>query len=490
MIIKAQKGDVLTISADLRVVGIYEGENWDNEFIEKLEQMTEGKLKVNAKKTEFIGKIGQALQFSGLLVIGLGKPENLSASLRDISGTIYSRLQNMPATNIAIELFGEDEESYNPHDSAQAIAEGLLLSAYQFETYKKSKQKNIIESVILICEDGRDAIKAQKGIEKAEMIADGVTVARDLVNTPSQDMSPIRLAQTAEQIAKLCSEIKVRVYNREQIEKKNMGAFLAVAQGSENEPRLIHITYKPKNAKKVIAIVGKGITFDSGGLSIKPADSMQNMKCDMAGAASVLGLFAVIARIRPKIEIHGIIAATDNMPSAKAMKPGDIVKASNKKTIEILNTDAEGRLTLADALVFAQKLEPDYLVDLATLTGACLVALGEEIAGIMSNDSGFVQELIKASKEAGEELWELPLFEKYSKLIESDIADLRNISTTRYGGTLTAGLFLKEFINDDQKWAHIDIAGPAYAERPLNSYIGKGATGYGIRTLIKWISQI
>jgi len=490
MNITSQKGDILKTEAEVRVVGIYEGEDWENSFIQRLGEETGGKLQINAKKKDFTGNAGQILSFPDLLIVGLGKSETLSTALREITGSVYSQLQSLPVTHVAFELFGEDDESFDPNQTAQLMTEALLLASYQFDTYKKPKQKNILEEIILIAEDGKDAIKAEKGIKKAKQIIDGVTVARDLVNTPAQDMNPIRLAQTAEHIAKLGSHIRVRVYNREQIEKKNMNAFLAVAQGSDVEPRLIHLTYKPEKAKKSIAIVGKGITFDSGGLSLKPADSMQSMKCDMAGAASVLGLFVVLAKLEPNIEVHGIIAATENMPSGKAMRPGDVVRAANKKTIEILNTDAEGRLTLADALVYAQKQKVDTVIDLATLTGACVVALGEEIAGVMSNNSDLAHKLIESATVVGEELWELPLFGRYAKLVESDIADLRNIATSRYGGTLTAGLFLKEFIEEGQKWAHIDIAGPAYAERPLSSYLGKGATGYGVRTLVKWVESL
>jgi len=490
MNITAQKGDILTQEVDIRVVGIYEGENWENDFIQRLGEETGGKLKVNASKKEFTGKIGQALSFPELLIVGLGKQENLSKSLRELTGMVYQQLQARPITTASIELFGEDDEKYDPRTTAQKMTEAILLSSYQFIAYKKPKQKNILEDIYLIAEDGRDANKAQKGIEKAEMIIDGVTVARDLVNTPAQDMKPIRLAQTAEKIAKMSTNIKVRVFNREQIEKKNMNAFLAVAQGADSEPRLIHLIYKPEKAKKCIAIVGKGVTFDSGGLSIKPAQFMETMKCDMAGSATVLGLFATLTRIQPNVEIHGIIAATENMPSGKAIRPGDVVRAANNKTIEILNTDAEGRLTLADALVYAQKQKPDYLVDLATLTGACVVALGEEISAVLSNDNELAKNLISNASSSDEQMWEMPLYDRYSKLIESDIADLRNISSSRYGGTLTAALFLKEFINEDQKWAHIDIAGPAFAEKPMASYIGKGGTGFGVRTLLGWIESL
>ncbi len=490
MKITAQKGDILTQEVDIRVVGIYEGENWENDFIQRLGEETGGKLKIGAKKKEFEGKVGQLLTYSGLLIVGLGKQEDLAKSIREVTGHIYQQLQALPVTKVAIELFGEDDESYNPNVTGQKIAESLLLAAYQFDTYKKPKQKNILEDVFLIAEDGRDANRAQKGIEKAEMLIDGVTVARDLVNTPGQDMKPTRLAQTAQKIAKMSSNIRVRVYNREQIEKKNMNAFLAVAQGSDAAPRLIHLIYKPEKSKKSVAIVGKGITFDSGGLSLRPAKPMETMKCDMAGAASVLGLFAILARTELNIEVHGIIPAAENMPSGKAIRPGDIIRAANKKTIEILNTDAEGRLLIADALVYAQKQKADYVVDLATLTGACMVALGEEIGAIMSNDTRLSQMLIEKAGESDEHLWEMPLYNKYSELLESDIADLRNVSTTRYGGTLTAALFLKEFINKDQKWAHIDIAGPAFAEKPISSYLGKGGTGFGVRTLLGWIESL
>ncbi|MBT3230361.1 leucyl aminopeptidase [Candidatus Uhrbacteria bacterium] len=490
MNITAKKGDILTQDVDIRIVGIYEGENWENDFILRLGEETGGKLKVNAKKKEFEGKAGQMLNFSDLLIVGLGKQTNLSASLREVSGSIYGFLQGLPVTSVAIELFGEDDVKFDAKITGQKIAEALLLASYQFDTYKKPKQKNILEEIYLIAEDGRDANKAQKGIEKAEMLIDGVTVARDLVNTPAQDMKPTRLAQTAEKIAKMSPNIKVRVYNREQIEKKKMNAYLAVAQGADSEPRLIHLTYKPEKAKKIVAVVGKGVTFDSGGLSIKPAQYMETMKCDMAGSAAVLGLFAALARTNPNIEVHGIIAATENMPSGKAIRPGDIVRAANDKTIEILNTDAEGRLTLADALVYAQKQKPDYVVDLATLTGACVVALGEEISAVMGNDSDLSKSLMAAAEKSDEQMWEMPLYGKYAKLIESDIADLRNISSSRYGGTLTAGLFLKEFINEDQKWAHIDIAGPAFAEKPMASYLGKGGTGFGVRTLLGWIETL
>jgi leucyl aminopeptidase len=303
-------------------------------------------------------------------------------------------------------------------------------------------------------------------------------------------MTPVHLAEAATQVA-LASNglVKVKILDRAECAKLKMGAFLAVAQGADHEPKFIHLTYtSPRPTKKVLAVVGKGVTFDSGGLSIKPADAMMTMKCDMAGAAAVIGFFATLARLKPRVNIHGVIAATENMVSGKAIRPGDIVHAANGKSIEILNTDAEGRLTLADAMTYVLKEKPDAMIDLATLTGACLVALGEEITGLMTNDKVLGKQVLDAALKAGEKMWELPLEPRYRDLINSDIADLRNIATSRYGGSLTAGLFLQEFV-ENTPWVHLDIAGPAYAERPMSSYLGKGGTGHGVRTLVEFVEK-
>ncbi|MCR4312040.1 MAG: leucyl aminopeptidase, partial [Candidatus Uhrbacteria bacterium] len=367
----------------------------------------------------------------------------------------------------------------------------LELADYAFDTFKKSIGEKRLKAATLVVKHGRDMARARKGVERGVAIAAGVTVARDLVNMPAQTMTPEHLAEAAQRIAKAGGKhIKVKILDREQCAKLGMNAYLAVAQGADNPPKFIHLTYKPvRPTKKIVAIVGKGVTFDSGGLSLKPADSMMTMKCDMAGAAAVLGLFAALPSLQPRVEVHGIIAATENMPSGKAIRPGDVVKASNGKTIEILNTDAEGRLTMADALTYATKLKPTAMIDLATLTGACVVALGEEITGVMSNDRDLAQKIIASSKVAGEKMWEMPLERRYRPLIESEIADLRNIPTSRYGGSLTAGLFLQEFV-DGMPWAHLDIAGPAYAEKPMASYLGRGGTGHGVRTLADYLSQL
>ncbi len=363
-----------------------------------------------------------------------------------------------------------------------------MLANYAFDAYKKQNSAKRVAEVDILLADSRMTLALRKVIDRALTVMAGVHIARDLVNIPAHDMSPERLAEAAQEIAKDSGgTIKVKILERAECEKLGMGAYLAVAQGADRPPKFITLAYtSPRPAKKTVAVIGKGVTFDSGGLSLKPADSMMTMKCDMAGAAAVLGLFAILGKLRPRVNIKGYIAATENMPSGSAIRPGDIVRSMSGKTIEILNTDAEGRLTLADAMTYALRDKPDAMVDLATLTGACMVALGEEIAGLMTNDRTLAKDLLRSAKDASEKLWEMPLEERYKEQVHSDVADLRNIATTRYGGSLTAGLFLQEFVGETP-WAHLDIAGPAFAERPMGVCLQKGATGYGVRTLWKWV---
>ena len=318
-------------------------------------------------------------------------------------------------------------------------------------------------------------------VRRAEKITDAMNFTRNLANEPAQFATPSELASIACDLG-----LETKIYDQEECEKMGMGAFLAVGRGSAQEPKFIHMKYTCPNPKKKLAIIGKGITFDSGGLDIKPASSMLTMKDDMSGAACVLGVMSIIKELNPQVEVHGIIAACENMPGGKAYKPGDILTAKNGKTIEVDNTDAEGRLTLADALCYACELGVDEVIDLATLTGACMVALGTQAAGIMGNDDTLVKTLIKTAEEAGERYWELPLWEEYGDSLKSDIADMKNTGS-RWGGASTAGVFLKKFVKD-VKWAHIDIAGVAFIEKAQKEFIS-GATGAGVRTLLKYILE-
>lgn len=494
-----ERADILACKADVAVVPVWGGKDAQN-LTEVLPEVTHGPAERLVKMNEFRAELGQSVvlpaangaSHTAVVLLGLGVKDGYTLEVaREWTGHAVAIAKRLGGKTMAVGLPGEGLDDLDVRAAAEAVAVAAELADYSFDAFKKSASARRVKALTVIVSQGRDVFRARKGVERGVAIAGGVTVARDLVNMPAQSMTPELLAEAAERVAKAGGkQMKVKILDREQCQKLGMGAYLAVAQGADNPPKFIHVTYKPaKPTKKVVAIVGKGVTFDSGGLSLKPADAMMTMKCDMAGAAAVIGLFATLAAVQPRVEVHGIVAATENMPSGKAIRPGDIVKAANGKTIEILNTDAEGRLTLADALHYALKLKPTAVIDLATLTGACVVALGEEITGLMGNNSELAQKILASSRVAGEKMWEMPLERRYRPLIESEVADLRNIATSRYGGSLTAGLFLQEFV-DETPWIHLDIAGPAFAEKPMTSYLGRGGTGHGVRTLVDYLGQL
>ncbi len=496
MTITVKKGDLLTSPAELLVLPVFENAEFDVQTLKGFNDVWKQRAAKAAKALDFSGKVGQSLSLPApvesmadeFLLVGLGSKRlhGLEEAVREASGVMLTTAKRKGLKTLALDLSGKDFKA----ESAEAVALAVQLADYTFETYRKHKPAKKIDSLEILAADGRLAQAMRKHIERAQVIAGGITTARDLVNTPAQDMTPTHMAAAATQVAKSSSGIiKIKVLDTAECTKLKMGAYLAVAQGAEHEPKFIHLTYiSPRPTKKTLAVVGKGVTFDSGGLSLKPADAMMTMKCDMAGGAAVIGLFEILAKLKPRVNVHGVIAATENMVSGKSIRPGDVVRASNGKSIEILNTDAEGRLTLADAITYVLKEKPDAIIDLATLTGACMVALGEEITGLMTNNQALGKQVMDAAELAGEKMWQLPLEPRYRELINSDIADLRNIPTSRYGGTLTAGLFIQEFV-DGKPWVHLDIAGPAYAERPLSSYLGKGGTGHGVRTLVEFVEK-
>ncbi|MBV9285312.1 MAG: leucyl aminopeptidase, partial [Acidimicrobiia bacterium] len=365
---------------------------------------------------------------------------------------------------------------------AEAVAEGAVLAAYRFTKYKNEAKPSKLESLVVV---GRGA-KVQTGADRGARIAAAVSLARDLVNEPAGAMTPTRLAEVAIEVGER-EGLAVTVLDEVAIANEGLGGLQGVAQGSAQPPRLIELVYEPPGARSTIALVGKGITFDSGGLSIKTADGMETMKTDMSGAAAVLATMSVLPALAPKVKVIGILPTTENMPSGTAIKPGDVLKIRNGKTVEVLNTDAEGRLVLADGLSLAVEAGVDAIVDLATLTGACMVALGRKIAGLMGNNDAWSEQVADAAERAGEKVWPLPLPDDYRKLIDSEVADIRNTGGDRYGGALTAGLFLKEFVGD-VPWAHLDIAGPARSEED-NAYTPKGASGFGVRTLIELLTR-
>jgi len=378
-------------------------------------------------------------------------------------------------------------------ESLKAFLEGVLLGSYQFNRYKTQTQdlSEGLGSLVLKVAPEMTA-EAKKAILLAERYCSGAILAKDLINGAPSDVTPKVLADTARKMAK--GRVRVKVYGKAELKRMGAGGLLGVNIGSAQEPYLIHLHYVPKGrpegrAKDSVAIVGKGITFDSGGLSLKPAGSMETMKMDMSGAAAVLGVFSQLGGLAPKVEVHGIIATTENMPGGRAYKPGDVLKAMNGKTMEVLNTDAEGRLVLADALSYAVRQKPGAIIDMATLTGACIVALGWLVTGAMGNDPKLLKELGEAAEGEGERLWELPLVEEYRNDIKSRVADIKNIGGGRDAGTIIGGLFLQEFVGETP-WVHLDIAGPAYPEReyPMIPYLGSfSGTGWMVRSLLTFL---
>lgn len=442
------------------------------------------------KKDKYDAKFGTTylLQTYGkipankVLVVGLGEKEKFNSNkLRELTAKIVKRIAGIKAKKVCIDL-GKME--FDAFVSGQVVAEGALIGEYSFDKYKTKKDEDSkIEEFILVEKDSDKFSKLKEGVLKGEKIANAMTFARNLSNEPAQYVTPTRLAEVAKHI----EGVKTKIYDKDDIEKMEMGAFLAVGKGSCENPKFIHIKYLPSNPKKKIALIGKGITFDSGGLDIKPPSSMLTMKDDMSGAACVLSVMNALKTFNPQVEVHGIIAACENMPGCAAYKPGDILTAKNKKTIEVDNTDAEGRLTLADALCYACELGVDEVIDIATLTGACVVALGSQAGGIMGNSQELIDKLIKTADNNGERFWQLPMYEEYKEGLKSDVADMRNTGG-RGGGASAAGMFLQEFVKD-VAWAHLDIAGVAFLEKPQKELI-KGATGVGVRTLINYILSI
>jgi leucyl aminopeptidase len=433
----------------------------------------------------FEGKAGEACAVpaddgSTVVAIGMGAAGDVTVETFRRAGAAFAKAawNDTRAAIAVLDAAGEVDRGV----AAQAVAEGAVLAAYRFIKYKSEAKPSKLESLVIV---GRGA-KVQTGADRGARIAEAVCLARDLVNEPAGAMTPSRLAEVAADVAEQ-EGLAITVLDEVAIANEGLGGLQGVAQGSEQPPRLIELVYDPPGARGTVALVGKGITFDSGGLSLKTADGMETMKTDMSGAAAVLATMSVLPTVAPKVKVIGILPTTENMPSGTAIKPGDVLKIRNGKTVEVLNTDAEGRLVLADGLSLAVEAGVDAIVDLATLTGACMVALGHTIAGLMGNSDSWMEQVGDAAERAGEKVWPLPLPDEYRKKIDSEVADIKNTGGDRYGGALTAGLFLKEFVGD-VPWAHLDIAGPARSEAD-DAYTPKGASGFGVRTLVELLSR-
>ena len=423
------------------------------------------------------------LKAKRLLLLGGGKAKKFSApDLRKLAGAAVRGLKSKSLRSFA---FLGPENEVPAGEAVKAIVEGALIGNFDSNTYQSDRKDQQIDALTVVARGDQAAL--QKALDEARILGESQNFVRELVNEPSNRMTPTILAEQAKKMAQEVG-LKCEVYGADKIKELKMGAFWGVAQGSDEPPALIVMRYEPAGApeKPVLGLIGKGITFDTGGISIKPADGMEKMKYDMAGGATMIGVMRAIALLKPKVKVIGIVCATENMPSGKAQKPGDIQTAMSGKTIEIINTDAEGRLVLADGLCYARQLGCTHLIDAATLTGAVVVALGYANAGVFANDDAMYERFSKALARAGEKMWRLPLDDEYKEQIKSNIADMMNTGG-RWGGAITAAMFLKEFA-EDTPWIHLDIAGTAWMEEQ-KPWIAKGPSGIAVRSLVEFARE-
>jgi len=494
--------DILPLKTDLLALLVFEDKLGEGTLFNALDKALGGLLSGLMADEQFKGKKGQQLLVHThgkigaarvLLVGGGARGEFQAGDLRGFAARAVKAAGAASGKSVTVAL--PYTEGPVQERAAQFLVEGALLGRYRFDKYLSGdrKQKETIEQVTLAMSSDNveparlDAIR--RAVKRGERVAEGVARARDLVNEPAAVMTPTAMAETAKQLAKE-HDLDVKVLGPKECEKLGMGMFLAVAQGSDEEPRFVHLSYKPKGGgrapRKKVVLIGKGVTFDSGGLSLKTSQGMEDMKIDMAGAAAVLSAIGVLAEIGCPHEVHAIAACTENMPSGKSYKLGDVLRSMAGKTVEINNTDAEGRLTLGDALTYAvREIQPDELIDFATLTGACMVALGPHTAGVMGNDLSLVERWLSSARMASEEMWHLPLPERLKEQLKSEIADMKNTGD-RYGGALTAGIFLREFVGETP-WVHVDIAGPASSDKEFG-HLGKGGTGFAVATIAEYLA--
>ena len=448
------------------------------------------------KLKEFKGDMGEEVIFytppevkaDRVIFMGLGKLEKLNAeSLRSFAGRAVKKCINMNLAEVFIDCPSAKKIKIEMPLLLEAIIEGACLGNHLFDKYKDKKKHSSLKKIsFLVTPDAAEDYG--KLLKQTTTICEGTIFARELVNTPSNDKKP-------EQFTKLIADmagkenLKVKIFDEKELKRNKFEAILSVGAGSRSKPRMIVLEYNPKGAKKTFALVGKGVTFDSGGINLKPTTGLDGMKSDMSGAAAVSATLITLAKLKLNIKVVGVIPVVENMPSGNASRPGDIVKSYSGKTVEILNTDAEGRLILIDAISYAvKKYKPEILIDIATLTGACVVALGEKISGVFSSDDALAQAIVKSGEKTYERCWHMPLPFDYKEELKSDFADIVNVSSSRWGGSITAALFLSEFVGDT-KWAHIDIAGPSYMKKG-NAYCGVGGTGFGVRLFCDLLEKL
>jgi leucyl aminopeptidase len=424
-----------------------------------------------------------------LTFVGVGEEKGLThAKLREALARVMKQATKNREYQIGLAIPVRVHGLSDAESRLFALREASIAD-YTFDHFKSKKNEfDKIDGLHIIPLAGETEEELEERLDTVRMHRASIQVARDLANRPGNDLTPEALASAAKEITEGVGGLRVTILAKKDLLKEKMGGILGVAQGSEQEPRLIVIEHRPKKPKKSIVLVGKGVTFDSGGISLKPAKGMEAMKSDMAGAATVLGVMRAVAELELPLKVVGLVPTAENLPSGTALKPGDILTMASGKTVEVDNTDAEGRLLLADALHYAERFNPDVVIDFATLTGACVVALGHEAAGIMGNDDDLIATLKEIGDRVGERVWPLPLYEEYLSYLRSDWADLKNTGS-RWGGPVTAGTFLKQFVPDKVSWAHLDIAGVAFHEREHNGN-PKGGSGFGVVLTVTYLQQL
>jgi leucyl aminopeptidase len=490
MQIKVEAKPYAALETEALVSYVFEESDPIQGRISEIDLAANGLLRNLAKSGELTGKTLEmtlihapaGLRAARLLLVGAGKREQFtSATLRKIAGAALRYLKSRSVKQFAFLV----RENNATEDFAQAIAEGALSANFESDKYKTEKKNDkSIDTVLLTGYSDADRAAAEKGLARGRVVADAMNFARDLINEPSNKLTPKILAEKAEAMAKQAG-LAVEILDEKKITDLKMGALLSVSQGGPEPPRVMVVTYTPANPKPgapVIGLIGKAVTFDTGGISIKPAEGMEKMKYDMAGGATMLGVMRALAALKPNVKVICVVPSTENMPGGKAQKPGDIQTAMSGKTIEVLNTDAEGRLILADGIHYAKQLGATHLIDAATLTGAIVVALANVNAGVFGSDQPFTDKLLASSKVVGEKMWQMPIDDDYREFIKGTVADIQNIGSGKGGGAITGAMFIKEFTGDSP-WIHLDIAGTAWND-DAKPWLAKGPTGVALRTLV------
>ena len=489
-------GGFTEANVEALAVAVFKGEKASSGELKELDRLTGGLIGEVMNAEEFKGDAGQTalLRFpakggraSRLLLVGVGdEAEYKAGSVYTLAGTATRYLRKRSVKSFALLARG----TFDAAEVGQQAVTGFITSQFELDKYKTKDKNNKTVDTLVVCVEGAKGSDLKAGINRGQAIGDSMNLTRDLANEPPNILTPTEMARRAQVMSKEVG-LKCQILDEAQMIKMGMGSLMSVSIGSEQPAKLIVMRYTPQRvtAKKgeLLALVGKGITFDTGGISLKPGEGMDAMKYDMSGGATVIGAMRAIALLKPSVPVIGVVAAVENMPDGKATRPSDVVTAMNGKTIEILNTDAEGRLILADAVAYAEQQGATRIVDMATLTGAVIIALGDQNTGIMGNDQGLVDEIVACGKEAGEGFWQLPVSPEYSKQIRSDIADIKNIGPRGKAGTIMGAVFIQEFI-DKAKWAHLDIAGTAWADG-VRPHQAKGPTGVAIRTLLNLVER-